>query len=67
MIDIQIIVSYWWVKPPKRWHKSTLRKVRIKNKFPDIYSHDKTEAQMASEAGFKRIYDCGLMRYRKVY
>lgn len=59
--------SYWWVKPPKRWHKSTLRKVRIKNKFPDIYSPDKTEAQMASEAGFKRIYDCGLMRYRKVY
>lgn len=59
--------SYWWVKPPKRWHKSTLRKMRIKNKFPDIYSPDKTEAQMASEAGFKRIYDCGLMRYRKVY
>lgn len=59
--------SFWWVKPPKRWHKSALRKSRIKAKFPDIYSPDKTEAQMASEAGFKRIYDCGLIRYRKTY
>lgn len=59
--------SYWWVKPPKRWHKSIMRKSRIKSKFPEIYSSDKTELQMANEAGFKRIYDCGLIRYMKTY
>lgn len=65
--DGKVPRSYWYVKAPKRFHKSGLRKARIKVKFPKIYSPEKTESQMASEAGFKRIYDCGLIRYKKVY
>lgn len=59
--------SYWYVKAPKRYHKASFRKDRIKVKFPKVYSPAKTEAQMMKEIGLQRIYDCGLIRYIKYY
>lgn len=64
--DGKVPRTYWYVQGQKRFHKFGLRKDRIKTKFPNIYSPDKTEVQMAHEAGFKRVYDCGLIRYKKV-
>lgn len=59
--------SYWYVKAPKRFHKFSFRKAKFKSKYPEVYSPDKTEAQMATELGLQRIYDCGLIRYSKKY
>lgn len=59
--------KYWYVKPPKRFHKSDFRKRKFKSQYPEIYSPDKTEAEMAKELGLQRIYDCGLIRYHKLY
>lgn len=59
--------KYWYVKPPKRFHKSDFRKRKFKSQYPEIYSPDKTEAEMAREIGLQRIYDCGLIRYSKKY
>lgn len=65
--DKQVPKSYWYVKPPKRFHKFGFRKSKFKSKHPEIYSPDKTEAEMAKELGLQRIYDCGLIRYHKLY
>lgn len=65
--DGKVPRSYWYVKAPKRFHKFGFRKSRIKSKYPEIYSPDKTEVQMAKEIGLQKIYDCGLIRYNKKY
>lgn len=65
--DAIVPKSYWYVKPPKRFHKSGFRKSKFKKKYPKIYSPDKTEKQMAQEAKLHRMYDCGLIRYSKRY
>lgn len=59
--------NYWYTKRQERFHKFGFRKALIAQKFPEIYSPEKTEKQMMQEAGFERIYDCGLLRYEKVY
>lgn len=59
--------KYWYVKPPKRFHKSDFRKRKFRSQYPEIYSPGKTEAEMAKELGLQRIYDCGLIRYHKLY
>lgn len=63
--DGQVPHSYWYVKGQKRFHKFGYRKNRIKAKYPDIYSPEKTETQMTKEIGLRKIYDCGLIRYIK--
>ena len=35
----------------------------LKEKFPQIYSKDKTEWQIMQELGYDRIWDCGKYRY----
>ena len=57
--------DYYYVKGSKRFHKSEFRKSKFKKKYPKIYSSDKTESQMAKEAGLFKIYDCGKIRYVK--
>lgn len=65
--DGEVPRTYWYVQSQKRFHKFGFRKNRIKSKYPNVYSPDKTEAQMAKEIGLQRIYDCGLIRYSKRY
>lgn len=65
--DGEVPRTYWYVQGRKRYHKFGFRKDKIKSKYPEIYSPDKTEAEMAKELGLQRIYDCGLIRYHKLY
>jgi hypothetical protein len=48
------------------YHKFDFRKERIKNKFPEIYDENKTEKEMMQEAGYVRIWNCGLIKYRLI-
>lgn len=59
--------NYWYIQGQKRYHKFGFRKAKFKSKYPEVYSPNKTEAQMAEEIGLHRIYDCGLIRYSKKY
>lgn len=46
----------------ERFHRYSFRKQILKNKFPEIYSDDKTEFEIMNETKiYKRIYDCGNM------
>ena len=45
-------------------NKQSMRKSRLKESHPEIYSDDKTELQMATELGYYRIYDAGKIKYR---
>lgn len=47
----------------KRFHKFAFGKKRLKKKFPEIYSEDKTEWEIMQEAGYDRIWDCGKIKY----
>ena len=44
--------------------KQFMRKSRIKQRNPEVYSEDKTEIQMAHELGWYRIFDAGKIKYR---
>lgn len=65
--DGEVPRTYWYIQGRKRLHKFGFRKSRFKTKYPKIYSPDKTESQMAKEAGLRHIYDCGKIRYVKEY
>jgi hypothetical protein len=47
----------------KRFHKFGFGKSSLKNKYPEIYSDDKTEWEMMQELGYDRIWDCGKYKY----
>jgi hypothetical protein len=47
-----------------RQHKFNFRKANIKRRFPEIYDDSKTEKQMMQEAGYVRVWNCGLIKYR---
>ena len=47
----------------KRFHKFSFGKSSLKNKFPEIYSDNKTEWEMMQELGYDRIWDCGKFKY----
>lgn len=55
--------DYTYVSGDKRIRKGQFRKEKIAKKYPSVYSPEKTEKEMMKEIGFKRIYDCGLMKY----
>jgi hypothetical protein len=54
---------YYKLKNKELEHKFNYRKNKIKKKFPDIYDENKTEKEMMREAGYYRIWDCGLTKY----
>ena len=58
--------NYFWCKKQNRYKAYTFTKTKIskKEEFKDIYSPEKTEIQMMNEAGYVRVYDCGLFRYK---
>lgn len=66
-LDGVVPPNYWYVKGEKRYHKFNFRKNLIAKKLPEVYDPNKTERQMMQEAGYHRIYDCGLLRYKKNY
>lgn len=45
-------------------NKQHCRKSHIARLHPEVYSGDKTEAQMASELGLSQIWDAGKIKYR---
>ncbi len=57
--------NYWYFKPSEliRYHRYNFRKDNLKNKFPHIFSKEKTEIQMMTEMKYERIYDCGNLVY----
>jgi predicted transcriptional regulator/very-short-patch-repair endonuclease/predicted transcriptional regulator with HTH domain len=58
--------NYFWCKKQNRYKSYNFIKTKIskKEEFKDIYSPEKTEIQMMNEAGYVRVYDCGLFRYK---
>jgi very-short-patch-repair endonuclease len=58
--------NYFWCKKQNRYKSYSFTKTKIskKEEFKDIYSPEKTEIQMMNEAGYCRVYDCGLFRYK---
>lgn len=58
--------DYFYLSPEdrtKRLHRYQFRKTSIKEKFPEIYSDEKTEREMMLEAGYLRVYGCGNLVY----
>lgn len=47
----------------KRYHKFGFRKQILLNKYPNLLNKDMTEAEMTTELGYDRIWDCGLLKY----
>jgi len=50
----------------KRFHKFSFGKSSLKQKFPDLYSDDKTEWQIMQEAKYDRIWDCGKFKFSMI-
>lgn len=65
MMDSKVSPSYYITDFYNRFRRERFRKERIKEKFPDIYSDDKTEHQMTLELGLMRIYDSGKIKWKK--
>lgn len=55
--------NYYYTDFKKRYNRSSFMKSKIKEKYPFIYSENKTEREMMKEAGYARIYDCGTITY----
>jgi hypothetical protein len=47
----------------KRFHKFAFGKKSLKEKFPEIYSDEKSEWDIMQEVGYDRIWDCGKIKY----
>jgi len=56
-------IGYRYYKSGKLYSRYTFQKHKLKDKFPDIWSEDKTEYEIMSEAGYLRIWDCGNRRF----
>ena len=48
-------------------NKQFMRKSNILKNYPEVYSEDKTEYQMASELGYYRIWDAGKIKYQIIF
>ena len=59
-----IIPNYYWCIDGKRYHRFAFRKDFLIKKGFDA---EKTEAQIMEEQGYTKIYDCGTMKYSKIY
>lgn len=56
----ETIPNYWYIKNGKRYHRYNFRKdILVKEGF----DKNKTEHQIMNERGYKRIYDCGNIKY----
>lgn len=57
--------SYFYIdkNSKTRYHRFNYRKQKLKELFPSIYSDDKSEFEIMSEAGYARIWDCGNLVY----
>lgn len=49
----------------KRLHKFNFRKQILLKKYPEILNEEMTENEMTKIIGCKKIWDCGLFRYKK--
>ncbi len=56
-------IQYKGLHKNKRLHKFGFGKQSLKNKFPELYSDNKTEWEIMQEAGYDRIWDCGKIKY----
>ena len=56
--------DYMYVTGRIRSHKSNFTKDRIRKKYPEVYSPDKTEREMTEELKLYRVYNCGLDKWQ---
>lgn len=58
--------NYFYVNPKscKRLNRFKFRKSEL---IKEGYSKDKTERQIMEERGYLRIYDCGALKYQKIF
>lgn len=56
--------NYFYIKNAKRENRFKYRKSELVKQGFDV---DKTEKQIMEERGYKRIYDCGTMKFVKKY
>ena len=50
---------YWLNDANKLYSRIMFQKHKLKEMFPDVYSDEKTEAEIMKEVGYRRYYDCG--------
>jgi hypothetical protein len=50
---------YWFKDANKLYSRMMFQKHKLKEKFQEIYSDEKTEEEIMKEAGYRRYYDCG--------
>lgn len=48
----------------RREHKFNFRHKNLASKFPDTYDPNLSEKENTEKAGYYRVYDCGLIRWR---
>lgn len=56
--------DYSYIINNKRIHKFNFRKDQIKNKFPELYNENLSEAKNMENIGILKIYDCGKIRFK---
>ena len=55
--------NYWYFKSENFESRMNFQKSMLKQRFPDLYSEEKTEFDIMKELGYLKIYDCGSYKY----
>lgn len=55
--------AYHYFKGDLRENRQTFQKHKLEKAFPEIFSAEKTEYEIMSEAGWNRIWDCGNLTF----
>lgn len=56
--------NYWYFKSENFESRMNFQKAILKQKFPNLYSEEKTEFDIMKELGYLKIYDCGSYKYQ---
>lgn len=61
--------SYWYINPKTmtRHSRHSMQKHKLKERFPDIYTDEKTETQIMTEAKYLKCHDSGNFKFIKEY
>jgi len=66
-LDKVLLPSYYYVHNNQRIRKEKFRHARMKKMTDFDYDPNETEKENTERNGYHRIYDCGLMRFKKKY
>ena len=59
--------NYYYIVDGNRHSRMKYQKHKLKDKFPSIFSEEKTEKIIMEEAGYYPIYDCGMGAWKIVF